>query len=1192
MRHVAARVSRVAFLIFSLTYLAFAQSERGTITGVVQDSSGAVIPGARVTVTNPQTNVTLDATTNQAGEYTVPSLEPGIYTVRVEKQGFRATEEKGLSVDAAANVRADVKLEVGASSQVVEVQASAISLQTEDAKNSVTLENKLVNDLPLEVSGTVRTPFDLASLTPDAKNIGGDNGFSIGGGQAAAYGSSLDGVSTNTSRALSKSWVASNSPSVEAIDQFTVDTNGYKAEYGHAGGGNMYYASKSGTNQFHGSAYEFLRNNDLDANNWFSNRSGIPNSIYKQNDFGATVGGPVWIPKVYHGKDKTFFFFSYEGFRNRTGANGTVFTIPTPEMYNGDFSKWVTSAGVQIPIYNPTSQVTNSDGSVTRQVFPGNIVPKSLFSAASQKALGVFMTSGMLTPNTGAAPGTVGYVSNNYLETSGTQVYPVNKWSVKGDHTFNEKHRISGYFGDDHEHETFGADGPPTLPGLYSNYNDLIQWSYVVRFSWDWTFSPTKINHFYAGGNDWNQDHKPPQEYIGNWQNKFCLGDVPNCNENLVNLFSGGTGDNYSTWGGQADNGSENTVYAYNDDFTWIHGKHTFKFGGMYQLNHYNGFGRQCEAGCVGFSYQNTGVPLGTNPNAGGNAFASFLLGYANSAQIDTVRFIGQQFYYFGGYFQDDWRVTSKLVLNLGLRWDGNLPPTGLGNRWTDFSPTTPNPAAGGIPGAVLFAGTCSGCVGSRTLADFWNKGYGPHIGLAYSWDAKTVIRAAYSRSYGALISVSGSTHNSGWTLTQTDSSTNSGLTPTFTMDQGFPPYTVPPFINPSVSNGTNVAWFQGDETTKLPAYDDFNFSIQRQLGNSMVAEIAYSGVMGEHLQTSLLDYNQINPSYLTAYGTVAQSLVVLNSQVGSATANAAGIKAPYAGFTGTVAQALRPFPQYNVIDTYAGQGDHSGHSTYHAMYLKFQKRLSNGLTFQGSYSFSKLLTDSDSAWGNAINTGAAAFYAADLFNRGLEKSIGEYDVTHDFKFATVYDLPFGKGQRFLTKGPAAWVIGNWRISSINLYASGVPVAITTSNTLPIYATGDQGNTRVPPYITSYSGWQPSYPGGFNPSTDTFFVPYGTGPFPLQGTGTALNGIGNSTRYNPLLRLFPNLNENMSLTRSFPIKEKTRLEFRAEAFNVFNRTRFGTGSQQLQSQSFGVLTGAGSQINTPRNLQLALKFYF
>ena len=424
-----------------------------------------------------------------------------------------------------------------------------LSCRRKDAKNSVTLQNKLVDDLPLVVSGSVRTPFDLASLTPDAKNLGGDNGFSIGGGQAAAYGTSLDGVSTNTSRALSKSWVASNSPSVEAIEQFTVDTNGYKAEYGHAGGGNLTYASKSGTNQFHGSAYEFLRNNDFDANNWFNNRSGIANSIYKQNDFGATVGGPVWIPKVYHGKDKTFFFFSYEGFRNRAGANGSVFTVPTPEMYSGNFQNWVTSSGALIPIYNPLTQVA-SGTTVTRQVFPNNTIPQSLWSPAAVKALGVFQSSGVLKPNTGAVPGTAGYVANNYLETSGTNIYPVNKWSVKADHTFNEKQSISGYFGDDHEHQTYGADGPPTLPGLYSNYNDLLQYSYVVRMSWNWIFSPTKINHFLCR----RQRLEPgPQTPTGIYRQLARTNSAwvtfRNCNENLVNLFSGGTGDTYSTWG-------------------------------------------------------------------------------------------------------------------------------------------------------------------------------------------------------------------------------------------------------------------------------------------------------------------------------------------------------------------------------------------------------------------------------------------------------------------------------------------------------------------------------------------------------------------------------------------------------------------------------------------------------------------
>ncbi len=1180
---------RSAVLLFTFlagTFLLLAQSERGTISGTVRDATGAVVPGANIRVTNVATNVTLNATSNASGDYAMPGIPVGVYNVRVEKQGFRAFVLSGITVDAASSVRADANLELGESRQTVEVAATAVQLQTQDATSATSIENTLVNDLPLEVNGTIRTPFDLAALTPDAKNLGGDDGFMIGGGQAGGYGTSLDGISTNTSRALQKSWVTSNAPSVEALDQFTSESNGFKAEYGHASGGNLTYASKSGGDQYHGSAYEFLRNNDFDANNFFSNTAGIANSIYKQNDFGATVGGPIWIPKIYHGKDRTFFFFSYEGFRNRAGANGTAFTIPTPEMYQGNFSNWVTSSGAQIPIYNPISQVANSNGTYTRAPFPGNVIPQSMFSPTSLKALSVFQSSGQLAPNNGAAPGTAAYVNNNYLETQGTQVYPVNKESVKIDHIFNQKHRISGYFGRDLEHETYGADGPPTLPGLYSNYNDLVQGTWVIRFSWVWTMTPNIINNFYAGGNDWTQDHKPPQEYIGNWQNKFCMGNVPNCNDNLVNLFSGGTGDTYSTWGGQADNGSENTVYGYNDDLTMVKGKHTIKFGGMLQINHYNGFGRQCEAGCIGFSYQETGVPGGSNPNAGGNAFASFLLGYADSGQIDTIRFIGQHFWYVGGYVQDDWHITPKLVLNLGVRYDINLPPTGLDSRWSNFSPTTPNPV--GVPGAVIFAGNCTGCAGSQTLSGLWTKGVGPHIGLAYSMDQKTVIRASYARSYGALVSESGSTHNSGFTLTQTFSSSDAGILPTYTMDGGMPPWTAPPFINPGVANGTSTAWFQGDEGTKLPAYDNINFSLQRQLSPTMVGEVAYNGVMGEHLQAELLDYNEINPSYLTQWGSIAQSTTVLNSLVGSATANSVGVFAPFPTFNSlwgsraTVAQALRPYPQYTYIDTYAGEGDHGGHSTYHALIVKFNKRVASGLTFQTSYVFSKILTDADSAWGEG--------YAADQFDRALEKSIGAYDVTHDFKFAGVYELPFGKGHQLVNHGPAAWIVGGWRVASINVYDSGTPVAISTSYTLPIYASGVAG--RVPPYVTSYTGWQPSYPGGFNPGKDNFFVPYGTGPFPSQGSGTNLDFLGNDTRYNPKLRLFPNLNENNSLARTFPIHEKIRMEFRAEAFNTFNRVRFGTGSTQLQNAQFGVLTGAGSQLNTPRQLQLALKLYF
>ncbi len=1194
-------IGRVYLLFVALSCAAWAQSGRGNISGTVRDSSGASIPGAKVTVMNAATNEKNDMTTSATGDFTAADVPVGTYQVRVEKPGFGPAQLKGITVNSAATARADVTLQIGQSRQVVEVQAAALQVDSEDSQTAVTVNQTLVNELPLVVAGAVRSPFDLAALTPEAKNTGSAEGFALGGGQADSYQATLDGVSIDTSRALQKNWVASNAPSVEAITQFTVDTNGFKAEFGHAGGGVMMFVAKSGTNQFHGSAYEFIRNNDFDANDWFSNRAGKARQIYKQNDFGFTTGGPVWIPKIYNGKNKTFFFFSYEGFRNRNGATNATATVPTPEMYSGNFSNWVNAAGKMIPIYNPTTQVQNANGSYTRAVFPGNQIPVSMFNSTALAALKVFQSSGTLAPNNGAAPGTLAYVNNNYIISNGTSVQPVNKFSIKGDHMFNDKQRISGYYGYDREATTAGPDGPATLPGIYSNYNDVHQSSDVYRFSWDWTVGPTEFNHFYAGGNNWRQDHKSLQEYTGNWQSKFCLGNVPNCNENLVNLFSGGTGDTYSTWGGQADNGSENTVYSYNDDFTWIKGAHTFKFGGQWQINHYNGFGRQCEAGCVGFSYTETGVPGLTDPTQGGNAFASFLLGYADSGQIDTPRFIGQQFPYFAGFVQDDWHVNHKLVLNLGLRWETNLPPTGLDDRWSDFSPTTPNPAAGGILGAVIFAGSGAGRQGSRTLADSYFKAFGPHIGFAYSKDTRTVIRGSYARSYAPLMAVGGSAHNMGFTLTDSISNPTNGVQPLFQLNQGFPAYTAPPFINPSVSNGTTVTWWQGQETTHPPTTDNFNFSLQRQFHSDMLVEVGYNGVIGSHLQAQLDDYNQDNPSLLTRFGSIQQSTNVLNSQVGLALANQYGIVAPYPGFTGTVKQALRPYPQYTLIDTYGGQGDHSGHSTYHSALVRFEKRYGAGLTVQSSYVFSKLLTNADSYWGNAIGGnlnnsggGGGCCLAADQYNRGLEKSIGEFDVTHDFKAGIVYDLPFGKGRKYLTHGPAAWIIGNWGVNGVLTYASGLPIAVTSSYVLPLYGAT---NGRSIPYVSSYTGWQPTWSGKFDPSVDTFLVPYCTtasctGPFPLQGLNTADNGFGNATRYNPKLRQFPNLNENIAVARTFPIREVMRVEFRAEAFNVFNRVRFGPGDLNLQDANFGHLTSSADLLNSPRQLQLALKFYF
>ena len=1174
----------VALCFIFCTAALFAQSERGTITGTVRDASGAVVPTAKVVLTNTQTGVSSTAPTSANGEYTIPQLQVGIYTVRVEKTGFRPASIIGLEVNASATVRADVSLEVGTSVTAIEVSASALSLSTENSKSSVTINNKLVDELPLVVGGTMRSPFNLAVLTPEAKNVGGDNGFILGGGQAAGYGTNLDGISANTTRALTQSWVAVNAPSIEAITEFTVDTNGFKAEFGQATGGIMSFASKSGTNSLHGTAYEFLRNNALDANNFFNNARSIARPIYKQHDFGFSVGGPVLIPKIYNGRNKTFFFASYEAFRNREGATGAQRTVPTPEMYTGDFRNWVNAAGAQIPIYNPTSQTTDATGTVTRSVFPNNQIPASLFDPEIVKALGVFRSGATPAPNNGAAPGTVGFVQNNYLVTGGSVVRPNTKFSVKGDHVFNDKHRISGYWGYNRSFEKPGANGPADLPGLFVNYNDTRRPSDVFRGSWDWNISPTIFNHFYGGGNNWKENHDPPQATVLSgidWKTKFCAINVADCSQNLVNMnFSNG----YSQWGGRANNGSENFIKQFANDVTIIKGKHTIKIGVQAMYQFYNGFGRQCVSGCMTFDFKHTGRAGDPNfTTAGGSPIASMLLGYAADGVAETVRYIGQQWPSYAGFIQTDWRVRSNLMLNLGLRWETMLPPTGENDSWSDFNPTLANPLAGGIKGALIYAGTGEGRQGTRSLADSYFKAFGPRFGMAYTLKEKTVIRASAGLSYGNITTVTGSTHQRGFTLGLNFPDNSNGILPSYLVKNGLPAWSAPPFINPSFANRDAMPWWQGSEATTPPAFVTWNLSIQRQLSPTMVMETSYNASLGSGLQAGLLNYNQLDPKLLTQYGAT-----LLNSRFDSPAAIAAGIRAPYPSFgeapglrgTGgwgtqaTVRQALRPYPQYSSIDTASGGGDHSGHSTYHAAMIRFEKRYSGGLQFQTSYVFSKLLTDADSYW-----VGGAAM---DHFNRGLEKSIGQFDVPHNFKIGTVYDLPFGKGKRFLANNTAAnWVLGGWRVSGTAFYSSGVPLGLSTSNVMPLFSGG------LRPIISTYEGWRPQTKGSsFDPFVDRFVQPASF--FPAQPGNT----FGNQTRYNPKFRQFGNYNENISIAKSFPIKEQIRLDFRAEAFNAFNRVRFGTGSLQLQSNQFGQLTGSGDLLNSPRSMQVALKLYF
>ena len=661
-----------------------------------------------------------------------------------------------------------------------------------------------------------------------------------------------------------------------------------------------------------------------------------------------------------------------------------------------------------------------------------------------------------------------------------------------------------------------------------------------------------------------------------NWKDKVCMKNVIDCNQNfpLINFTE------FTTWGATSYNGTNQPGFGMKEDLSYIKRSHTFKFGAQHQNQQANGFGQQDIGGHADFSFLSTSIPGNTTfPASGGSSFASFLVGDAILGRTETIRNVTQRYPYFGFYAQDDWRITRKLTINLGLRYDFTLPPRSETDEYSDFNPTRPNPAADGRLGALWFAGFGPGRENMRSLVPGWYGGIGPRLGAAYALGDKTTIRAGFGRSFGRITAVQGSGHFAGFIGQYQFDNSSQGVQPTFKLDQGLPPYKLPPLIDPSFSNGNTVDWWQGQDATRAPEALSWTFNIQRQLASKTVLQFGYNATVGTHLQSGILNYNQVPTAafndLVQQFG-ATQALNLLRSDITSAAAKSAGINPPYPSFVNqqlrTVNQALRPFPQYSTISTGSQNGDKSGHSAYHALLIKADRRFSKDLSGQWSYLFSKLMTDSDTYFANSATA------AEDQYNRRLEKSIGQYDRTHTLKFSTIYNLPLGRGQKFVNHGFLSQVIGGWRLAGIQVYNSGAPIALQRNNPLPIFNAIDR------PDIDGYTNWRAPLVGdSFDPGKDRFLKP--AVQFPVQ----SLAGFGNATRYNPKVRGFCGRSENLSLAKSFPITESIKLDFRAEAFNLFNRTVFGTGSTSLNSLTIGQVT---NQVNDPRTMQAALKIYW
>lgn len=1126
-----------------LASVAAQAQDRGGITGTVTDPSGASLSGAVIKVTNLARAETISLASTASGQYTAVNLIPGIYEVRVEVPGFRPSVLTGVEVKVDEVARVDVQLKVGNVAEVVTVAADTELLKTESSDVGTSVESGMISNLPLQVAGAVRDPLAFAKLTPGFNGQTANSArefqtyYTVNGGQSGGTQILVDGSDIELTSVQSQ---FNTGVSVDAVEEFKVMSSNFSAEYGRSTGGIINLSLKSGTNQFHGSAYDFLRNDAMDAKGYFN----PVRQVTRQNDFGATFSGPVWIPKIYNGHDKTFFFFSYEGFRYRDGALNQFTTLPIDDFRHGDFSRLVDANGDQIPIYDPDTTVVLGDGTVQRQQFPGNIIPTDRIDAIAQQIIDKMPATEF------------DRLTNNAL--SQTQnAFSTGIKTYKIDHSLTARQKLTGTYSQADENDVTDYWGGAQDYGI-------LQHTKYARVAHDFVISPTVINHFQiASSRRWRRE--------GALANGLDDIELPH---GQCHPIAGATGYDLgpvSVAGGSCAgfNGIDTSIQL-TEALSISKGRHSLKFGGEMRRQHWDVTNTFNEEYSLSFTPNMTSLPGSTGTT--GDAFASFLLGdvssgnWSEEGNLSRHRFGGM-----GLYAQDDFKATRKLTINAGLRYDLFWPVSDAQGRISAFEPNVPNPGADNIPGALVFGGTGPGRTGSNRFQDLYTHAFGPRIGFAYALGDRTAVRAGYGIYYQELKEPGWGGANDGFFPQRTFSSVD-GFTPTFKMSDGLTlNFPLGATIDPSLLNGQSVN-YADPKSGRPPIAQNWQFSIERQLSQKFVLDVAYVGTKGNHLIASNEIYNQVNPKYLSL-GTL------LDADIDSPAAAAAGIVKPYASFTGTVAQALRPFPQYQDISTANLFGsDKSGNSTYQALQVKLQGHIANGLNLQLAYAFSKNLTDNSN--NRDLDTNAANYYAAQNgYDPQAEKTYASMDIPHNLTIGYVYELPIGRGKPFLSNGWEAKVIGGWSFSGVLTYQSGLMIStpFPASSHVPLFA----GSIR-PNRIEGVSALSDAVrSGNFDPNRDAYLnAAAWASPAPSSfGDASGMSGV----------RVPTMLNEDLSLSKIIPIAERLHAEFRADAFNVFNRTVFGFPNLDLSSPGFGTIA---SQRNNPRTLQVGLKLNF
>ena len=1113
-----------------------AQTGRGTLTGTVTDATGAAVPDATVTLSSDRLGVKLQTKTSGSGVYTIPEVPFGTYSVSVSQTGFQRATSPEVVVSANQVTRFDVSLQVGDVQTTVEVSAEAQLLQQDTSTIQTNFSTKQMTELPLALGAfAARSPEAFVFLTP------GQTGdiflSSSNGGQTFSNSVLVDGGSAG------RSWSPGNfdesAPSVEAIGEFTIKTNAFSAEYGRTGSSVTSFALRSGTNEYHGNLYEFHRNPKLDAKGFYHDQ----NLQDRKNDFGGTIGGPLSIPGIYNAQDRTFFFFSFEGFRTTLPYVGQR-RYPTERMQQGDFGELLTLPN-PIQIYDP----------LTREAFPNNVIPGSRISSVSQYALQFFPKPNDVSPGTG--------FRDIYRANIPTKVNQDLTTTVL-DHNFSANNRLHFSWSRRQNDRTRDPENllpfdNPLTQGRMQDYNTN-QW----RTSFDTIITPTLLNHL-----NFSVDRVRSTNGTVTAGQGFIAGSglrgVTDAHTPTINI--GG----YTTLGNSELNSAFDTRFELVDHISLIRGKHTWKFGIDFRRTLQTQRAFNNSSGRFDFNALQTASAGGI----GGDAFASFLLGAPSEAQANfwfTVP--GWRYMYYSAFIQDDWKVTPRLTLNLGMRYELEMPRWEDLNRHSSLDPSLPNPAAGGIPGALAFAND------DRTAFNRTDKNnFGPRVGFAYSFNNNTVIRGGYGLYYNLLYyNDFGEAGTQGFNVNPLYRSPN-GRDPAFFWGNGFPQdFPRPPFTDPSSLNTRNIDYYSAD--TKPPYISSWNFGIEQAVNNNFRVSAFYVANKGTRLYRGF-NVQHILPQYL-------QLGDLLTRRIDDPAVVAAGYGAPYPTFAqdwgqgATLWRALRRFPQYDSINYIANT---DGNSTYNSLQVKGETRFAAGLTLLVAYTWSKALTNADSAtqW-------ASAGLQNDYDTRG-GKSVSAADRPHVLAISYLYELPFGRGKKYLNRGPAAVVAGGWQVNGILQYQSGPALEF---------------NADCPSITQVSAGFcRPSFTRGdnFKGTGEEAHDPGLRQPFVLPDAFTVPPPYtyGNVARRVDYIRGWKYFNENVAVFKNTRITERVNFQIRAEAFNAFNRVLFNlpdtfvgaydpnSPGNVRRNPNFGLYQG---QANNARVVQLGAKLIF